>query len=306
MNNRMRRSAFTLIELLTVIAIIAILAAILFPVAGAVREQARQGSCMSNLHQVYVAAQVYRQDEGAFPPVLLGYAERGSNSGPTGCDKSLSLGTPYDPTIPCSANADRILYGYLYREQIRDVNIFRCPANVNRPLNDVTVAHFPPHPPNWPLRPNNTAYWYIGDSGDIVRYCPSDAAGYIDCFRPPEVQCTGPNPSPLCGRPKYFYIWDSYDIGPRLGPDGNVVLINGQRVYDRHYSPDWTGDIGLADMTNQLKYSNPPSDKTILAYCTWHVAVSGSPNVPAINAAGSARKLNAREVYNHGANILNR
>ena len=43
--------AFTLIELLTVIAIIGILAAILIPVLSSVREQARAAQCKSNLRQ---------------------------------------------------------------------------------------------------------------------------------------------------------------------------------------------------------------------------------------------------------------
>ncbi len=43
--------AFTLIELLTVIAIIGILAAILIPVVGAVRDSARQAKCMSNIRE---------------------------------------------------------------------------------------------------------------------------------------------------------------------------------------------------------------------------------------------------------------
>ncbi len=46
------RSAFTLIELLTVIAIIGILASILIPTLGAVRESARNAQCVSNLRQL--------------------------------------------------------------------------------------------------------------------------------------------------------------------------------------------------------------------------------------------------------------
>jgi prepilin-type N-terminal cleavage/methylation domain-containing protein/prepilin-type processing-associated H-X9-DG protein len=61
------RSAFTLIELLTVIAIIGILAAILIPVVGTVREAARASSCTSNLRQIGTAMQVYAMENGVLP-----------------------------------------------------------------------------------------------------------------------------------------------------------------------------------------------------------------------------------------------
>ena len=57
-----RRRGFTLIELLVVIVIIAILAAILFPVFAAAREKARQTVCLSNLKQVGLATLMYAQD----------------------------------------------------------------------------------------------------------------------------------------------------------------------------------------------------------------------------------------------------
>ena len=56
------RRAFTLVELLIVIALIAILAAILFPLFGSAREKARQTTCINNLRQLGTATHLYIQD----------------------------------------------------------------------------------------------------------------------------------------------------------------------------------------------------------------------------------------------------
>ena len=56
------RERFTLIELLVVIAIIAILASILLPSLARAREQAKVVVCLSNLHQIGLAFQLYLGD----------------------------------------------------------------------------------------------------------------------------------------------------------------------------------------------------------------------------------------------------
>ena len=64
-----KRPGFTLIELLVVVAIIALLAAILFPVFSRAREKARQTSCASNLKQLALGVLLYTQDfDETYPP----------------------------------------------------------------------------------------------------------------------------------------------------------------------------------------------------------------------------------------------
>jgi prepilin-type N-terminal cleavage/methylation domain-containing protein len=62
--------AFTLIELLTVIAIIGILAAILIPVVGSVRQKARATQCISNLRQIGTAAILYANENRNLLPLM--------------------------------------------------------------------------------------------------------------------------------------------------------------------------------------------------------------------------------------------
>lgn len=64
-----RNRGFTLIELLVVVAIIAILAAILFPVFSRAKEQARRATCASNLKQIGLALMQYTADYDETMPI---------------------------------------------------------------------------------------------------------------------------------------------------------------------------------------------------------------------------------------------
>lgn len=57
-----RPNGFTLMELLVVISIITVLAALLFPVLATVRQQARRTVCLSNVRQIAAAQALYLQD----------------------------------------------------------------------------------------------------------------------------------------------------------------------------------------------------------------------------------------------------
>lgn len=65
-----RYRGFTLIEVLVVLSVISILAAILLPVFAQTREQARQVTCMGNTRQLLSAALLYTQDYDEKLPVL--------------------------------------------------------------------------------------------------------------------------------------------------------------------------------------------------------------------------------------------
>lgn len=60
---------FTLIEILVCLAVISILAAMLLPVLGRVRENGRRAACSSNLKQIALGFPQYLQDsDGRYPP----------------------------------------------------------------------------------------------------------------------------------------------------------------------------------------------------------------------------------------------
>lgn len=64
--------AFTLIELLGVIAILAILAALLAPALRGARERGRLASCANNLRQVYLGLELYADENAEFYPKAIG------------------------------------------------------------------------------------------------------------------------------------------------------------------------------------------------------------------------------------------
>jgi prepilin-type N-terminal cleavage/methylation domain-containing protein/prepilin-type processing-associated H-X9-DG protein len=111
------RTGFTLVELLVVIAVIAILAAILYPVFAIAREKARQTSCASNLKQIGTAVQMYVQDyDGHYP----------DNPFPRGVANPIeTLGyTPYYVK----------LFPYL-----RNQHVFVCPSRGNGKWGDAKL-----------------------------------------------------------------------------------------------------------------------------------------------------------------------
>jgi prepilin-type processing-associated H-X9-DG protein/prepilin-type N-terminal cleavage/methylation domain-containing protein len=101
-----RGAAFTLVELLVVISIIVLLAALLLPVLSKAKESSRSAACLSNLHQIGIALQLYAQDNHNQLP-LLG-----------------NLGATNNPSATNLPLVNMALSNYVGAPQV-----FRCPSD---------------------------------------------------------------------------------------------------------------------------------------------------------------------------------
>ncbi len=110
------KHGFSLIELLTVIAIIAILAAIIFPVMSSVKAEARKTKCMTQLQQIASAMKMFQTDNRKYPESLGGFVQ-------------------YDGEgiVPM----ERSRGDALYPQYVKSVSVFHCPDSPVTNTNSV-------------------------------------------------------------------------------------------------------------------------------------------------------------------------
>lgn len=242
----MVKKGFTLIELLVVIAIIAILAAIIFPVFARVKDSAYRSSDMSNMNALRTAIQLYRQDQGAYPPELLGYVTLYSGGS-----------TPMSTTDIIPANQ---LVGALYPKRVNSIDTFRPaydrPQGANQ-YSQFTTAVWPNKGGQDTLFPTATGVQKYGPADGNVQRCFNPGGGVI----PTKADA-------------YYYAISGYDaaVVPNESGQGSRTEI--------HYAPFWstwtvasdpcnpvagqeTGNAG--DDPRQLGYLDPPESTVV----TW-------------------------------------
>lgn len=145
-----KKRGFTLIEILVVVAIIGLLAAILFPVFARVRENGKRTACTSNLKQLALAARMYSQDyTQTYMPIQLADAADVSATNPYGWADAMS---PY----------------------IKSIQLFQCPSDT-RPV--CAAGHgLPVDPTINKLKPSDTTatcgytdYQMNAEMGEVTR-----------------------------------------------------------------------------------------------------------------------------------------
>jgi prepilin-type N-terminal cleavage/methylation domain-containing protein/prepilin-type processing-associated H-X9-DG protein len=134
-----RRSAFTLIELLVVISIIAILAAILFPVFAQAREKARSTACLSNLKQIGLGMQMYGQDyDDGLPSWIEFYGGDPANPNDNGSTTFLGLG------YNAGGGWQSKLHPYVKSgDPLLNTGVWRCPSQGSKgePSSNVNPSY---------------------------------------------------------------------------------------------------------------------------------------------------------------------
>ncbi len=191
---RTQKNAFTLIEVLVVISIIALLAAILFPVFARVRENARRSSCLSNLRQIGLGLQQYTQD----------YDEQNTRSwyGSSGASDALTSYKWMDA-----------IYPYVKSEQIFNCPSHTLPVNIP-PSTSIFDAYRFRDGTRWGSYAANVTYFGDGNfnpflSRNVASWeSPSTTVYVVDGVGRYEIawETGNPNPPISATNPRYISV----------------------------------------------------------------------------------------------------
>jgi len=204
----MRRSpgAFTLVEMLVVVAIVAILAGFLLPALTGARERARKVKCGSNLHQLHVAVMNFVGDTERYPYAYSTWDEYRDCKGQTGWidwdDDDESKRDYYYTGSLGLANIQRgELWGYLNNQE----GVYACPTHVH--LNRNVVR-------SYAINKQISGRNVYNVSREIGVH--SEVALFAEV-----------NDPPLGHRDEGSYFWTLSQVVGRHAGQGNVVYLDG-------------------------------------------------------------------------------
>jgi prepilin-type N-terminal cleavage/methylation domain-containing protein/prepilin-type processing-associated H-X9-DG protein len=101
----MAKRAFTLVEMLVVMATVVVLAALLLPAMARTKETGRSAACLSNLHNIGIALQLYVQDNQNRLPVM------------------------YDKSTDPNVGTNRPTVDIVLSNNLVNLEVLRCPSD---------------------------------------------------------------------------------------------------------------------------------------------------------------------------------
>lgn len=282
-----RLVGFTLIELLVVIAIIAILAAIIFPVYARVKDSANRNADMSNMNSIRTALALYKVDQGAYPPQLLGYVTL-YTSGP-------NMGN----VIPVNQ-----LTTALYPKRVNSLQTFR-PAYLNgtdAQFASVTNAVWPSVNSSFNGATDPTACYGLSSPNTncaLQEFTQTD--GFIGTKTDSSSGLTVIGAGAGYSNTLQFYSVSGYETALVKSPGGNYRELR--------YAPFWTG-YGLdggssSDEVRQLGYNEPPEttvitwDSYFRDYDATSTPTRGGKRDIVLFLGGGARPYDSLDVFNN-------